>query len=216
MTHLFNTFLLAAFLIIVGTSTTLLCSPISIGTLSGENSIKTWKDLRDKNIVKQDFDYSCGASSLATILNQFYGDSVTEQEILKRIDKKDASSFADLKHVAEELGYKAEGYSVNLSHLYALKIPALLYMNHKGNDHFSVLRGLNKHTVWLGDPSWGNAKINIHRFLTMWKTRKDKNLYGKMLVIFPKDSNLIYNKNKFFRKPKQSTLIYETIALNRF
>ena len=35
--------------------------------------IKSWKTLRDTRIVKQDLDYSCGAASLVTLLNEFYG-----------------------------------------------------------------------------------------------------------------------------------------------
>ena len=40
---------------------------------SGQVPVKSWKTRRDARIVKQDLDYSCGAASLATLLNNFYG-----------------------------------------------------------------------------------------------------------------------------------------------
>ncbi len=35
--------------------------------------IKIWKTLRDVKVIKHNLNYSCGAVSLATILNAFYG-----------------------------------------------------------------------------------------------------------------------------------------------
>ncbi|ENS7173602.1 peptidase C39, partial [Neisseria gonorrhoeae] len=35
--------------------------------------MQSWKARRDFNIVKQDLDFSCGAASVATLLNNFYG-----------------------------------------------------------------------------------------------------------------------------------------------
>ena len=46
--------------------------------LKGTLSVQSWKTLRDAHVVKQDLDYSCGAASLATLLNEFYGQSATE------------------------------------------------------------------------------------------------------------------------------------------
>lgn len=70
---------------------------IATPTLQGRVAVKSWKDLRDTRVVKQDLDYSCGAASLATILNGFYGRSVTEAELLKAMDNGDAmASFADM------------------------------------------------------------------------------------------------------------------------
>jgi hypothetical protein len=47
--------------------------------------LKSLKDLRDENLVKQRFDYSCGAAALATILRYGFGDEVAEREILKEL-----------------------------------------------------------------------------------------------------------------------------------
>ena len=62
-------------------------------TLQGSVTVQSLKDRRDAQIVKQDLDYSCGAASLATILNGFYGKTVTEDEILKATNKEDGMAW---------------------------------------------------------------------------------------------------------------------------
>ena len=47
-----------------------------------EVPLKSMKDLRDQGLVKQRFDYSCGAAALATVLRYGFGDEVTERDIL--------------------------------------------------------------------------------------------------------------------------------------
>lgn len=51
-------------------------------TMRGSVPIRTWKDLRDNKIEKQDKDDSYGAASVATILRSFYGLDVSEKDIL--------------------------------------------------------------------------------------------------------------------------------------
>lgn len=65
--------------------------PIMLGTHI------TWKDSRDSKITKQDVDYSCGASSLSTILTYFYQHPKTEQQILDDMALDDVmASFAEI------------------------------------------------------------------------------------------------------------------------
>ena len=83
--------------------------------------LKSMKDLRDKDLVKQRLDYSCGAAALATILRYGFGDEVTEREILvalfdllsedeEGLRRKEGFSLLDLQHVAQARGYKAQGF----------------------------------------------------------------------------------------------------------
>ena len=45
------------------------------------------KSVRDENVVKQGYDYSCGAGALATLLTYGVGDQVTEAEIMQELLK---------------------------------------------------------------------------------------------------------------------------------
>ena len=86
-------------------------------TTSGSLPIKTWKQLRDADLEKQDLDYSCGSAATATILRSFYGSEVVEKDILdevKSVGDDGAASFADLQQAVKKFGYKAIGISANL------------------------------------------------------------------------------------------------------
>src|ERR1700722_6356319 len=46
-----------------------------------QGHVWSWTELKDKNVVKQVRDYSCGAASLCTLLRYYWGDNITEQKI---------------------------------------------------------------------------------------------------------------------------------------
>lgn len=166
-------------------------STAMVNTHSGvlQVPVKNWKTLRDAQVVKQDLDYSCGAASLATLLNYFYGQDLTEEALLKAMDKGDGrASFDDMAKALPKFGFKAQGFAASWDQLRRLKMPVIVYVKHRKNDHFSVLRGIHQDTVWLADPSLGNRTYSRQQFLAMWQTRQDSenaDLSGKFLAILP-------------------------------
>ena len=173
----------------------------SIGSLP----VKTWKQLRDADLEKQDLDYSCGSAATATILRSFYGSEVYEKDILDevtRIGDDGTASFSDLQQAVTKFGYKAVGISANFEKLKTIKIPAVVYLRYRDKDHFSVIRGINKQgVVWLGDPSWGNRKFSEQQFKAMWETREDNILKGKLLLIIPANKSTASLNKDFFHPP---------------
>lgn len=145
----------------------------------------TWKDSRDDKVTKQDVDYSCGASSLSTILTYFYQNPKTESEILTDMALDDVmASFLDLAKVSEKYGYTARGMTMDYETLAKIKIPAIVYVNHKRSDHFSVVRAIDKQNVYLSDSSWGNRTLTRKQFEKLWLTT-DNHTAGKVLLILP-------------------------------
>lgn len=145
----------------------------------------TWKDSRDDKVTKQDVDYSCGASSLSTILTYFYQNPKTESEILTDMALDDVmASFLDLAKVSEKYGYTARGMTMDYETLAKIKIPAIVYVNHKRSDHFSVVRAIDKQNVYLSDSSWGNRTLTRRQFEKIWLTTNN-NTSGKVLLILP-------------------------------
>ena len=176
----------------------LLATPSAHGYLR----VKSWKTLRDERIVKQNLDYSCGAASMATLLNGFYGQNVTEKALLDAMDKGDGrASFDDMARVLPSFGFRGQGFAASWEQLVRLKIPVIVYLKHRRDDHFSVLRGIDGNTVWLADPSLGNRTYSKAQFLEMWRTRLDKidtELAGKFLAVLPiKESAM---PERFFTK----------------
>ncbi|RDU51746.1 hypothetical protein CQA40_09265 [Helicobacter sp. MIT 01-3238] len=151
--------------------------------------------MRDKNLTKQEYDYSCGAASLSSILEHYYGlENASEKEILdtvllkKGIDinqkeeiqfddemkQKAHLSFYDMVGYAEDRGFKAFGLAVDLPALYELKAPVIIYVKVRNIEHFSVLKGIDSKFVYLADPSFGNIKVSVAKFVEMFYPKKTR------------------------------------------
>jgi predicted double-glycine peptidase len=137
------------------------------------------KDLRDANVIKQRFDYSCGAAALATILRFGFGDGVTERDILKQlfglltgeelqVTLSQGFSLLHLQRVAQARGYQAEGFKLEPQSLSQLGGPVVVFIQPRGYKHFAVLRGIKDDRVFLADPSLGNIRMPMYQFLENW------------------------------------------------
>ena len=152
--------------------------------LAGERSDSpirrhTLKELRDQNIVKQQLEYSCGAAALATLMTYYFGDVTSEREILKlltdqltrndlELKEKQGFSLLDLKNAAQSKGYQAAGFQLTIEQLKQLNAPVIVFVEPQGYKHFSVLKGVDRGRVFLADPSRGNLRMSISRFLREW------------------------------------------------
>jgi len=169
---------------------------ISIGSGDRVNvSMKSLKAMRDANLVRQRFDYSCGAAALATILRNGFGDEVTERDILtdlfellskdeKALRREKGFSLLDLKNVAQARGYKAEGFRLAPEYLPNLGGPVIVFIEPRGYKHFAILRGFKADRVYLADPSRGNVRMPGYSFLDDWVQENGK---GIIFVVEPKD-----------------------------
>src|SRR5665647_1050319 len=106
--------------------------PFHPGGIKVYKPVTNWKELRDQDVVKQGFDYSCGSGALATLMLIGFDEKVSEAEIMKLIlagkspeEIKDISergySLLDLKQAAEKKGYTTGMYKLQISHLRLLK-----------------------------------------------------------------------------------------------
>jgi len=181
-------------------------------SLSGEIKVKSWKALRDERVVKQDMDYSCGAASLATLLNEYYGQSLTEQDLLRAMATGDLmASFENMQQALLKFGFRAVGISASYDQLAKLNMPGIVYLEHRKTEHFSVLRGIDESTVWLADPSQGNRTYSRWQFLDMWDTRtgttENAELKGKILLVFPADGKARSPSDFFTKTPRRQTAL---------
>jgi hypothetical protein len=80
--------------------------------------VVSWKDLKKQYVVMQQNDFSCGAAALATLLTYYWGDDISEQDVLTRVERmlkndeiKDrilhGLTMTDLRRVADRMGYEA-------------------------------------------------------------------------------------------------------------
>lgn len=184
---------------------------ISNSVVEGQVPVKSWKYFRDKNIVKQDLDYSCGAASIATILTEYYQRPTTEKEVLLLLVEEAGqdweASFADMQKILPSLGFRGIGIAVSWEQLTQLKMPVLLYVKQREQGHFTVISGIDNDSVTLADPSLGNRFLTRGQFKEIWHTREQTGLEGKMLAILPlgKKTDLPTNPH-FFSKPYFSSI----------
>jgi predicted double-glycine peptidase len=141
--------------------------------------IKSMRELRDAGVVKQRYDYSCGSAALATLLSYGLNDPIDEQTLLRALLEplqpeelaaltKKGLSLQDLQHLAQMRGHKAQGFRLHADQLARLSRPVIAFIKPGGYAHFAVLKGVRGDRVYLADPSLGNVRMPLYRFLDMW------------------------------------------------
>ena len=189
--------------------------------------IKSWIEIKNKNLTRQKYDYSCGSASLSTILKYFYDLNVSEKDILdtvlkakglksknkKKFEDSDFSlSFLDLAKYSNLKGFKAVGLALDLDSLKKLKAPVILFVKIRKNEHFTVYKSMDENYVYLADPSFGNIKVKISKFKEMFYQRDDLKFPGKILAIIPLKKEQKERINQSFMKvQKSSNFVYESI-----
>lgn len=143
--------------------------------------VSSFVEFRYKNMVRQSNDVSCGAAALATILDYFYDETVTEESLMNGImqtfsdenDKnkieKEGFSLLELKRYAETLGYVSNGYRLDdVQRLAQLPVPVIALVNVRGYNHFVVIKGVMEGKVYLADPAFGNSARPLNGFHQEW------------------------------------------------
>lgn len=151
---------------------------ISVGSINVNKKVKNIKEIRNKNIVKQSLDYSCGPAGLATILNYYLGDKIEEKDIIKvllkttsmqKVMQRRGFSLLDLKNFAQARGYTVTGYKMDIDFLRQLNKPTLVPIKFKNYRHFIVIKGVIGDRVFVADPTVGNTTMKISYFTRIWQ-----------------------------------------------
>ena len=156
-------------------------------------TVRTLKEMRYEQIVRQKWDMTCGAAALSTLLTYDFKDNTPETAvvtwILRRTDPvkmqaRKGFSLLDLKHFVQARGYRAEGFSeMSLEELADLKVPAIVPVRSKGVDHFVIVRGVFGDRVVLADPAFGNMTMKAQKFQEVWKQ-------GIAFLVLPPDPGM--------------------------
>lgn len=142
-----------------------------------QHTLTPLSELSDRNIVKQGFDYSCGSAALATLLNAYLGETLTERQVIQglmeygskqKIAERRAFSLLDMKRFVNKLGYEGNGYQANLTDIKGLDAPCIIPIEFLGYRHFTVLRGIHGNHIFLADPFRGNTSYELNTFENMW------------------------------------------------
>jgi uncharacterized protein len=147
----------------------------------------SYKELRERQVVMQKLDYSCGAAVLATVARYYWGDNVDENTFLELLSKLTLSeeelkdrianglTLTDLRNLANKAGYDATMGRLDFNQLTQAKVPLIVGITvNKENpkfkhDHFVVYRGFDGWFVYIADPIRGNIRVTGPMFIDQWQ-----------------------------------------------
>jgi predicted double-glycine peptidase len=144
----------------------------------GRGPVRSLLEIRQANVIVQQWDTSCGAAALATLLTYHHGEPVSERAVAQamlgktdplRVKVRGGFSLLDLKRYAEARGFQADGYSgVSLADLVKLG-PAIVPVVLDRYPHFVVFRARSGDRVLIADPAYGNRSVEVEVFEKAWQ-----------------------------------------------
>lgn len=156
----------------------------------------------------------CGAAALSIILG-YYSCFVPLEEVrlMCSVSRDGSNAFKILK-AAEYYGLKAEGFSAELKDLYDAPLPLIAFWNF---DHFVVIEGFSKNTVFINDPASGPRSITYEEL--------NESFTGVLLTFSPTENfrhvstgekkwiPLLWNYFKLFKAPLIYCLLIGLISI---
>jgi predicted double-glycine peptidase len=154
-----------------------LCFCVAAPSIAAER-VRSLKEIREEGVVIQQWDTSCAAAALATVLTYTLSDPVSERAVAQgmlrhteplRVRYRGGFSLLDMKRYVEERGYQATGFRDLSFDDLVLFEGAIVPLSIYGYNHYVVFKGLEEDgDVWLGDPAYGNRTMSRDRFDDVW------------------------------------------------
>ncbi|NLO80978.1 MAG: C39 family peptidase [Xanthomonadaceae bacterium] len=138
--------------------------------------VTSFAEARSRELIRQQYDFSCGAAALATLLTHHYDHPVSEQQVFSRMFElgdqerilQQGFSMLDMKLYLESAGFTAGGYRIDLARLAEIGVPAIALLNINGYLHFVVIKGVRGDRVLIGDPALGLRTVTRASFEAGW------------------------------------------------
>lgn len=162
---------------------------------AGEAPVRSLSEMRHENVVRQQWELSCAAAALATVLRYQHDLPVTERSVALGLIKREeyianpelvrlrqGFSLLDLKRFTDALGFEGVGLGeLALDDLVA-RAPVIVPVNLRGYPHFVVFRGMAGGTVLLADPAFGNFTLSAQKFVAGWIDYRDFGRVGFLVT----------------------------------
>ncbi|MDR5903923.1 C39 family peptidase [Franzmannia qiaohouensis] len=132
--------------------------------------------MRWDRVIPQQYDYSCGAAAVATLLTFHYQRPTTEAEVFEHmiatgdVEQIQAQGFSmlDMKRYLDGQGLNADGFRVSLEDLARIGVPAITLINTGGYRHFVVIKGIDENNIVVADPAVGTVIVPTAHFANLW------------------------------------------------
>jgi predicted double-glycine peptidase len=163
--------------------------------------VEPFSKLKKKGTVLQQYEESCGAAALATVMN-IYGKNLDEKSIIEKISKTDMLNFAEMAKISREFDFESAGYKIDEETFNKLKFSVIARIVNRDNfAHFVVVTNFDGDFVAVNDPSFGYYIETKKDFFKWWSSDSK----GYILVVLPKgeiQQNIklsLPNKNLYLR-----------------
>jgi predicted double-glycine peptidase len=144
--------------------------------------VQSMMEQRSKRVMLQQWDISCGAAALGTLLRYQHGLNVTERDIavamMSRGDYvanpnivrvREGFSLLDMRRYVASRGLVGVGLGNMSMDDLIQKAPAIVPIHRNGYNHFVVFRGLVGDRALLADPSFGSRTVTKNQFERLWR-----------------------------------------------
>ena len=179
--------------------------------------VKSLLEMRRENVVVQEWDISCGAAALSSLLTFHLGDPVTEREVAKSLIRRaeyvadpmlvrarQGYSLLDLKRDVDGRGYVGIGYGGMSVEDLVERAPVIVPIDADGYRHFVIFRGVLGKRVLLADPAWGNRTMPIEKFESMWLEYPE---IGKVGFVVVKQNHTNAPVNRLMPRPEEFLIL---------
>jgi predicted double-glycine peptidase len=143
-----------------------------------ERPVRSLLEMRQEGVIIQQWDTSCGAAALATILTYDKGFPITEPQVARgmlrqtdplKVKYRGGFSLLDMKRFAAQIGFESDGYSgMTLADLTA-RAPMIIPIRVRGYNHFIVVRKVTNDHVDIADPGFGRYRMRRASFARIWR-----------------------------------------------
>ncbi len=148
---------------------------------TASSAVVSLLEMRQKNVTLQEWDLSCGAAALTTILRYQHGIEITEKEVATSLIQrkeyienpdllkyKQGFSLLDLKRYVESIGLAGNGFGkLQLDDLIE-QAPIIVPVRLNDYNHFVIFRAIADNRVLIADPAWGNRILTKSVFEEAW------------------------------------------------
>lgn len=166
--------------------------------LKAEFVVKSYQEIKNEKVIRQNYEESCGAASLATLINILDDSNLTELDLLKAMSGQqlytDMVSFADLNDAVKKLGFQSKSYKIDRKILESIiSVPILVKIEDDPRfPHFVVIINHKGNYLQILDPSYGKYISSKREFYSVWDRYKKG---GFALIINPKKQLKDYKLN---------------------
>jgi predicted double-glycine peptidase len=172
--------------------------------------VQSLSEQRQQAVILQQWDLSCGAAALATLLVYQHGDKISERDValgmmsrseyLERpelVSYRQGFSLLDLKRFVDVRGYRGVGLGGLSLEQAVVRAPMIVPIDTVGYSHFVVFVGMLADSVLVADPAYGNRTMSRADFERVWVELPDLGRVG--FVVERRDG--LYPPNRLIPHP---------------